>query len=438
MGTAPTYVLHCRTGDGAPVRLGYSPSTGDLVDDEGRPLFSDAESLAFLPADDVSPQRPGRKSARVATLKIQLGMGCNYACSYCSQSSAAADATVSRTADVEAFVAGLDDWLAGAPQRIELWGGEPLLYFAKLRRLVPALRQRFPSARLCMVSNGSLLDEELLDFLERWDIYVGISHDGPGQHLRGPDPFDDPRKAHWLRELWRRRGGARRRVSFNVVFTPANADLAATRAWLAERVGDEAIALETEGVVSVHDDRTLAGAGRWTPQDYLRLRASIVAAFRSGHALRFESLREKARDFLLSVQQRRPAAALGQKCGMDRPDQLAVDLLGNVMTCQVTGAQGRHALGHVSRLQDVALTTATHWSHRECCTHCPVVQLCQGGCMFQQDAHFAQSCENEYQYNLGILEGVLAAVAGLRLERIEGDIRRPTQRRRIPIATAAA
>ena len=433
-----SYVLHCRTGDGKPVRITYSPFAGELVDEEGTPLFADAASLDFAPAAPVSPQRPGRKSARVATLKIQLGMRCNYACSYCNQSSAAPDATVSRTADVESFVAGLDDWLEGAPQRIEFWGGEPLLYFAKLRRLVPALRARFPDAQLGLVTNGSLLDEEILGFLERWDLRVGVSHDGPGQHLRGPDPFDDPVKAHWLRELWRRRGGARRRVSFNVVFTPANADLAATRAWLAGRVGDDDIALETEGIVSVYDDRTLAGPGRWTPRDYHRLREGIVAAFRTGDAFRFEGLREKAKDFLLSVRQRRPAAALGQKCGMDRPDQLAVDLHGKVMTCQATGAQGRHALGHVSRLQDVALTTATHWSHRECCTHCPVVQLCQGGCMFLQDAHFAQSCENEYHYNLGVLEGVLALVTGLRLERIEGDIRRPAGRRQIPIAAVAA
>lgn len=419
------------------MRVRYSPATGEMVDEAGRPLFSDTAPVAFEAADPVSPQRPARKSAQVATLKIQLGMRCNYGCSYCNQASSADHAAVSRTADVETFLAGLATWLAGAPERIEFWGGEPLLYFAKLRRLVPALHARFPAARLCMVTNGSLLDEEILDFLEQWDVYVGVSHDGPGHGLRGPDPFDDPRQAHWLRELWRRRGGPRRRVTFNVVITPANADLVATRAWLAGRLGDPAVALETEGIVSVYDDRTLTGAGLWPGQDYERLRAGVVAAFRSGDAMHYESLREKARDLITSLQHRRPAAALGQKCGMDRPDQLAVDLLGNVMTCQNTGAQGRHHLGHVSRLQEVALTTATHWSHRESCTHCPVVQLCRGGCMYQEDAHFAQSCENEYQYNLGILAGVLEQLTGLRLERVEGDIRRPARHRRIPIASAS-
>lgn len=434
---APRYLLHCRTGEGDKVELTYSPHTGELTDAAGRPLLADVQPRDFEQAHAISPTSPGRKSREVATLKIQLGMRCNYSCSYCNQASAAPDATVTRTADAQAFVTGLDTWLQGEPERIEFWGGEPLLYFAKLQRLVPALRERFPRATCAMVTNGSLLDEDILEFIERFDLQVAVSHDGPGHHLRGPDPFQDPARAHWLRQLWRRRGGRRGRVTFNVVLTPRNADIGATRAWLASQLGDEEIALDTEGVVSVYDEGTLRGAGHWTAQDYQRLRASIVDGFASGAALRYLSIRQKAKDFILSLQQQRPASALGQKCGMDLPGELAVDLQGNVMTCQNTGARGKHRIGHVSRLDEVALTTATHWSHRDACRHCPVLQLCKGGCMYQEDEHFAQSCENEYHYNLAVLEGVLWKLAGLRLEKVTGDIRRARPRRRIPITSVA-
>jgi hypothetical protein len=57
--------------------------------------------------------------------------------------------------------------------------------------------------------------------------------------------------------------------------------------------------------------------------------------------------------------------------------------------------------------------------------------------MFLEDDLFAQSCENEYHYNRAVLAGILRFVAGLELEAIEGDIRRPRRRRRIPIAVAA-
>jgi uncharacterized protein len=123
---------------------------------------------------------------------------------------------------------------------------------------------------------------------------------------------------------------------------------------------------------------------------------------------------------------------------MDRADQLAVDLSGQVMTCQNTGAKGRHGIGSLAAVDAIRLDTAWHWSHRECCNHCPVLQLCKGGCMFLEDELFAQSCENEFHYNRAILAGVIKYVTGLELERIEGDVRRPARRKRIPIVAAAA
>src|SRR5262245_56449132 len=192
------YTLRCRAGSGREVRLYYSPHTSELLNEDGTPVIADAYDGAFAPASRVSPHNPGAKSRSPRTLKIQLGLKCNYACSYCNQSDEIEAASVTSTADAGAFLASLDGWLAGAPSRIEFWGGEPFLYFAKLKRLVPELQRRFPAAELVIVSNGSLIDGEIIDFVERYDILLGISHDGPGQALRGPDPFDDPARAAWL------------------------------------------------------------------------------------------------------------------------------------------------------------------------------------------------------------------------------------------------
>lgn len=432
------YVLHCLDAQGREVRLTYSPHESTLVDETGQPLLSDAQAQESAAVLRVAPHAPGWKSAAPTVLKIQLGMQCNYTCSYCNQASEAGAGTVTRTADADAFLQGLDTWLEGSPERIEFWGGEPLLYFAKLKRLVPALRERFPTARLSIVTNGSLLDEEILGFVERFDIHISVSHDGPGQHLRGPDPFDDPQQAHWLRELWRRRGGSRRRVAFNFVLTPANADVLQTRQWLAQRVGDDHLLVDMEGVVTTYDEQTLHGPGRWAEQDYERLRRSLAEGFASGEAFAIRDFTRRAQDFIESLRSQRPSSALGQKCGMDDPRNLAVDLKGNVMTCQNTGAQGKHSIGHVQAMDDVALDTATHWSFRDNCGHCPVLQLCKGSCMYLHDEMFAQSCENEYQLNLAVLGGVLQSVAGLELVSVSGDIRRPKARRIIRLAEAAS
>src|SRR5262249_17985296 len=154
---------HCRTQDGEAVRLYYSPHTSELLDEEGGSAIPDVTPGVFEEAPKVSPSAPGRKSSAPKTLKIQLGLRCNYSCSYCSQASHTESASVTRTADADRFLASLDRWLAGAPERIEFWGGEPFVYFAKLKRLVPALRERFPAAEFVIITNGSLIDEEIVE-----------------------------------------------------------------------------------------------------------------------------------------------------------------------------------------------------------------------------------------------------------------------------------
>lgn len=428
-----TYLLHCTTEAGEPVRLSYDPHTSELLNPAGESLISEAAPDLFDRAERISPEQPGRKSAKPASLKIQLGLQCNYSCSYCNQASSVESATVSRTADADEFLAGMDAWLESAPSQIEFWGGEPFLYFAKLKRLVPALSQKFPEANMLIVTNGSLLDGEIIDFIERYDLEIAISHDGPGQHLRGPDPLADAQRAKWIKALLAARAPLRR-IAFNVVLSPANDDIVATRAWFVERLGEENVYLTTEGVVSTYDEPAMNGSGHWPRGDYSRLRDSLVRGFETGDALRYGAILEKSRDFIDSLKHLRPSSALGQKCGMDRADQLAVDLKGNVMTCQNTGAKGKHGIGTVANLEAVRLDTAYHWSHRDTCNHCPVLQLCKGSCMFLEDDLFAQSCENEYHYNMAILAGILKRVAGLNLLRIEGDIRRPVRRKIIPVA----
>jgi uncharacterized protein len=428
------YTLHCRGKAGEAVRFRYNPHTSELTNEDGSPVISDSSEALFETVRPISPHEPGRKSRAPSTLKIQLGLRCNYACSYCNQSGEVDAATVTRTADADEFLARLGGWLEGKPARIEFWGGEPFLYLAKLKRLVPALRARFPEAEFLIVTNGSLIDEEIIEFIERHDILIAVSHDGPGQHLRGPDPFDDPEKARWLAELWRRR--PRGRVMFTVVFTAANCDVGATYEWFARKLGDPNVALDTGGAVSVYGADTLKGSGRFTPQQYRLLHRSMVTAFENGTAMRYAQLVEATREFVDSLDARRPSSALGQKCGMEREDQLAVDLSGQVMTCQNTGARGKHGIGSVADFEAIRLDTAWHWSHRECCNYCPVLQLCKGSCMYLEDDLFAGSCENDYHYNVAVLAGVIKYVSGLELERIEGDIRRPRRRRTIPIAAA--
>ena len=395
------FTLTLEARDGSRREIRYNPHSSEI---EGLPL--PIEPGDFAPVPRVSKQTPLGKSRAPRTLKIQLGLSCNYACSYCSQAVQIADATVSKLADVEAFLAGLDGWIEGAPEKIELWGGEPFLYWAKIKRLVPALAMRFPGARFSIITNGSLLDREKLDFIAAYDITIGISHDGPGQHLRGPDPLEDTEQRRWIEALLAERP---EKTGFNAVLTRDHHDLQALKVWFAEKVGPSAC-VGLEGVVNVYDAATLLGPGRFEPAQLNSLTWSVFEALVADpNAF---GLGARIRDFYTSLQRRRPIDALGQKCGMDSPDAIAVDLLGNVMTCQNTGAKGAHRIGHVADFEAIALDTGTHFAFRGECMSCPVVQLCKGSCMFLEGEFFKQSCANEFAFNMAVLMAAIWHLSG--------------------------
>ena len=108
---------------------------------------------------------------------------------------------------------------------------------------------------------------------------------------------------------------------------------------------------------------------------------------------------------------------------------MAVDLAGNVLTCQNTSAAAiapngqSHALGSVSDLDAVRLTTATHWSHRPDCPNCPVLQLCKGSCMFLEGDLWDKGCDNAFADNIAFWAAGFEALTGFAPVFIDGPQR---------------
>jgi len=421
--------------DGEIEYLFYDNHTSRLVKENGAPVdlipgYRYVDGVIYPDIHHVSPGNPGHKSRRPVRLKIQLGLGCNYACSYCSQAAHKHEGEATNTRDVAPFMEKLTAALEGAPERIELWGGEPLLYWKKIVLLVPALRAKWPSARIGMVTNGALLSDDKIDFIKEWDIKVTISHDGPGQEMRGEDPFESPEWVRLVRRLFDEHG-----FSFNAVLTRKNLDPAAAVAWLRGRM-ERDVVVNKEGVVNAHDTDH-----RLTDEELADLTRNVFIQTITGKLDGVPMIEMKLDNFFSTLAYRAPAAKMGQKCQMDREDYLAVDLAGNVLTCQTVGAESMHKIGSLSDLSAARLDTAWHWSGRPQCGDCPVLHFCYGACMFLEGAEFEATCRNEFAYNKGILMAALYFITGKVLQEItplDPVAGRKVARRIIPIVSAEA
>jgi uncharacterized protein len=276
-----------------------------------------------------------------------------------------------------------------------------------------------------VITNGSLLNPETNQWLEDLGFTVSISHDGPGQHVRGPDPLEDQQVRTAILDLYQRLA-PKERFSFNAMLNRDNQSRADIQSFFVNLTGDPNVLIGEGGFVDAYDAGGINQSLR--ADEFHSFRRQAFHDIRHGKASRIASVRDRVMSFVNSLRFMRPASSLGQKCGMDRSDSIAVDLKGNVLTCQNVSAAAlapngeSHRIGHTSQLDQVALKTATHWSHRSECPKCPVLQICKGSCMFLEGPLWEASCNNAYSDALPIFASGIEFLTGLVPVFIDGDI----------------
>ncbi|RQS17151.1 SPASM domain-containing protein [Burkholderia sp. Bp8998] len=396
----------------------YNNQRSTLTDQRGCDVVSERPSEPRAPA---AP--PGRKDRVVRTLKIQLGLSCNYSCEYCSQRFVP-HADQANPGDVDVFMSHLTaNCYLTEDATVEFWGGEPMVYWKTLKPLAERLRMRYPGVTLRMITNGSLIDHMKAGWLISMGFTVGISHDGPGQKARGQDPLDNPLTREAILMLYQRLRPLNR-ISFNAMLHKESTSRLAVRDYFIKLTGDTEVPIGEGMFVDAYDEGGRSMSFHDT-HEHVRYRARAFDELKSGNALNFDSVTQKIVDFGESVVTRREARTLGQKCGSDRADTLTMDLKGNVLTCQNVSAvavapNGQpHLAGNVQDMDAVQLKSSRHWSTREHCNSCPVLQLCKGSCMFLEGDLWDVTCESAYSDNVVFMATALYELTGCTLQRIE-------------------
>ncbi len=111
-----------------------------------------------------------------------LTSNCNLQCRYCFQEDGyhTSEKTAVTRQVVDAFIAFARQ---NTFHHVELFGGEPLLYKDMLLYTVRVLREQLPQTSIGLVTNGTLLDEDIMAMLEANPVNVLLSLDGrPERH----------------------------------------------------------------------------------------------------------------------------------------------------------------------------------------------------------------------------------------------------------------
>ncbi len=116
----------------------------------------------------------------ITTIDMDLTVECNLRCTYCFK-----EKWTEHMEDQVAFdtVTWLIHSSGSADPHISFMGGEPLLRFKLIKKLVPfakrRARQHGKNISISMTTNGTLVTDEVVEFWREWGLGFHTSIDGP-------------------------------------------------------------------------------------------------------------------------------------------------------------------------------------------------------------------------------------------------------------------
>ena len=402
-----------------------------LYDSVKTQLTYDGQVLSFehlshtILAREENPKQPfdftnevyqfPKKDKKIRNLKLQLGVNCNFKCKYCIQASG--DNYTSKAVsfdDAVKLINSLKSTLdLSCLKKIELWGGEPFVYWPLLEQLIPYLRKEFADCKIWTISNGSLLSKLKIDLLVDNRIELALSHDGTAQHLRSEDPLKEQHEL-WL---YAQRTYQQNNLRFyiNTVLSQYNVDLYALDKYFADKLGSS-VEYNYEDVVLAHSKNAVEFT-KFTKQQEQRLVSSLEQAIttQSDASSRIcNAIQSRLIDVIRRLVYRVPIDALPNRCNAADSDTLSVSMTGDVLSCHNV-LPSQWSMGSIYDYDNVKVDKFKHWSLRNNCPSCPYILACKGSCIRNSDVLHYASCKSKSILGKALLHCALLSILGTKV-----------------------
>jgi len=371
----------------------YDNETNGLLDPDFRAL----SSPIVVPDDyeDLYSQfRTNVKSNHPHLIKITLGHGCNYSCGYCMQKDIGNPNERPPNGLTPALIKNMrENFDLSKIERIELWGGETLLYWKDMMPIMEAFDRE--GLTWYIPTNGTPLMQKHIDFLMqlKGKTAFGISHDGPAHESTRGKEF-----IHKKIDVFRciqDECFPKLQFSFNPVISKTNYDLFKINDFFHEFFQKNGLKQTTISyeVGRVYDETMAKNSTHHVISgEHLEKYKVILKAYLDAHLAQFKQIGAVKHGELLAnslfhtgmgvipytkllKQQRIPL--LKTSCGVDDSDLISMDINGNIRTCQNT--DNHYVSGHVNDLKNVKLV-GINLDREDFCGTCPVYRLCKSSC----------------------------------------------------------
>lgn len=406
----------------------YSNYDNGLYDANKNALSVVAEPDAEYYAT-ISETRSRVKSNKPFWIRILLGHACNYSCSYCMQKDIGNPDEREKITTTDYFIEQLSKLDMSRLQKIDLWGGETLLYWKTIQEIM----RKFDREGLewYIPTNGTPLQMKHIEFFKTLKSKVGISisHDGPGhERLRGEEFLH--KKVDVLRAMI----DNDIQFSFNPVISKTNYNLFDINKFFYDyceqngidysKIGINWIVGHNHDYENIHNsaDHVIGGESlEKFGEVILEYMDKCIEQFIQGknNKLFKNSLFTGSMGVIPYTktlkQQILPTSSTS--CGVDDEGVLSVDIKGNVRTCPHTDES--FIGGHLEDLENVKLKNIDLDRYEKHCKSCSVFRLCKSNCPIEvPDEVFFSNCAIEKTYHRAVQETAFKILFGGEVELI--------------------
>lgn len=362
----------------------------------------------------IEETRSRVKSDKPYWIRVLLGHACNYSCTYCLQKDIGNPDEREKITTTERFIKQIENLDLSRLQRIDLWGGETLLYWKTIEEIMKKFDRE--GLEWFIPTNGTPLQLKHIEFFRtlKSTVGIGLSHDGPGHvRLRGEEFLH--KKIEVLRAVQESKNV---RFSFNPVLSRSNYDIFALNKFFYDYLNDAGLDLRkvavTWTVARVYDelneensaDHVIIGEDlikfKDILEDYLE-KCREQKFLKIDHKILNNSLFDGQSGVLQYITnvKKQILPTVMTSCGVDDEGVLSVDMKGNVRTCPHTS--DKFIGGHLDALDQVKLKKIDLNRYETKCGSCEVFRLCKSNCPIEvPDEVFYINCGIEKVFNRAI------------------------------------
>lgn len=383
------------TSKGIPTLLNRDPRCSNL-------LITGSKKTSFI--KDNSDVYAQHKQINLSDLRITLGFNCNFSCKYCSQHKTRVvneTPTIVIHEDLEHKVNKLVNQLKSSklnPKHITFWGGEPLVYIKTIKLLIPELRKIFPKTKFGTITNGSLLNLNLVKYFLENKVSLTVSHDGPSFNVYrdNENPLNNKKVLEAIDFYEKNCKKHKLDFSFNCVVTPENSNLEEIDKYFKSYFG-RSIKFNFESIAKL-DSHSKDIINPFTQNTTKVLLDNI---FKYGttedNTHPYWSIRDKVTMTMKHLVSKTNMLTRPSYCNIASKDFIAIDMQGNLLECHGFS----ESYGKLSDIKNAVFKIRHPWTTRKDCPNCPYLVSCGGGCVMVSNEDAEIACKNLQIWHAG-------------------------------------